>query len=110
MQQTFARLEEATSWSSAIVLCDCKSLVEAQKNTCTIDVGIRTIQSAAEDRGEKTRRLLSPEYPATATYGARISPMRKQKQDRWLNNLQQLQTPDICFGVLDVVTNCSPMR
>jgi len=58
MQQAFAWLEEAPSWSAALVLCDCKSLVEALKNPCTTDSGIRTIQSAAEDLRRKDKSVL----------------------------------------------------
>jgi len=35
MQQVFARLEEAPSWSTALVLCDCKSLVSSPPNRVT---------------------------------------------------------------------------
>jgi len=58
MQQAFAWLEEATSRSTALVLCDCKPLVEALKNSCTTDVGIRTTQSAAEDLRRKDKSVL----------------------------------------------------
>jgi len=33
-------------------------------------------------------RFVSPGYPVSATYRTMISPTRKQKQYRWLNNLQ----------------------
>ncbi len=47
MEKAISWLEENEDWRNAILICGCKSLVDAVGNLHAPDVGIRLVQAAA---------------------------------------------------------------
>jgi len=112
MQQAFAnRLEEVTAWSTALVLCDYKSLVGASKIPEPWgDVGIRTIQSAAKDLRQKDTSVLVSWIPGHFNVRGNDLADAEAKASSLAEQSPTAPDADTCCRVFDVVTNCSPIR